>query len=132
MEGGFVLNKYIRYLFGSQATTSEKAKTVDLKTRYYKQPIDEVWDEVMVTLQKMPGFKIVHEVKSVGEIILEKKSPFGRVMDITITIISINPVQSAIDIYSASRGSLGDLGANYRNIQTIFQQLDRKLMKVIS
>lgn len=125
------MNKYIRYLFGSQATTSEKANTADLKTRYYKQPIDEVWEEVLITLQKMPGFKIVYEVKSVGEIIVEKKTPFGRVMDITITVISINPVQSAIDIYSASRGSLGDLGANYRNIQTIFQQLDRKLVKVI-
>jgi uncharacterized protein (DUF1499 family) len=125
------LNKYIRYLFGSQATTSEKAKTSDLKTRYYKQPIDEVWEEVMVTIQKMPGFKIVHEVKSVGEIIVEKKTPFGRVMDITITVISVNPVQTAIDIYSASRGSLGDLGSNYRNIQTIFQQLDRKLVKSI-
>lgn len=125
------MNKYIRYLFGSQATTSEKAKTADLKTRYYKQPIDEVWDEVMVTLQKMPGFKIVHEVKSVGEIIIEKKTPFGRVMDITITVISVNPIQTAIDIYSASRGSLGDLGSNYRNIQTVFQQLDRKLVKSI-
>jgi len=32
-----------------------------------------------------------------------------------------------VDIYSASRGGFGDLGANYRVIQEIYAALDRRL-----
>ncbi|MNW22247.1 hypothetical protein D3C71_2236230 [compost metagenome] len=51
----------------------------------------------------------------------------GRTQDVTITLFGINPMKSAIDIYSASRGSLGDLGSNYRTILDIHKQLDKKL-----
>ena len=38
---------------------------------------------------------------------MEKRTTFGRTMDITVSIISVSPVRSAVDMYSASRGSLG-------------------------
>ncbi|MNO75667.1 hypothetical protein D3C76_667220 [compost metagenome] len=88
---------------------------------------DKIWDEVSSTLKKIPGYKLMHEVPSVGEITLEKRSAFGRTMDITVSIVSTGPVRSAIDIYSATRGSMGDLGANYRNIMHLFAMLDKKL-----
>jgi hypothetical protein len=50
-------------------------------------------------------------------------------MDITVSIISVSPVRSAVDMYSASRGSLGDLGSNYRTIMNLFSVLDKKLSK---
>ncbi|MNO69363.1 hypothetical protein D3C76_602160 [compost metagenome] len=72
---------------------------------------------------------MLHEVPSVGEIILEKKTAMGRTVDITVSVLSVTPVRSAVDIYSASRGSLGDLGANYRYIIHLFASLDKKLAK---
>lgn len=111
----------------SQEGTGDRAKDPQMKTRYYNLSRERAWEEVSSTLKKIPGYKVLHEVESVGEIILEKKTGFGRTMDITVSIVSVSPVRSAIDIYSASRGSLGDLGANYRNILNLFSSLDKKL-----
>lgn len=116
-------------LFRSHDGTSDRAKDPLLKTRYYNLQKDKAWDEVSSTLKKIPGYKVLHEVESVGEIILEKKTAFGRTLDITVSILNTTPTRCAIDMYSASRGSLGDLGANYRVIQRLFASLDKKLGK---
>lgn len=108
---------------------SDRAKDPKLKTRYYNLSKDRAWEEVSSTLKKIPGYKVPHEVPSVGEVILEKRTTFGRTMDITVSIISVSPVRSAVDMYSASRGSLGDLGSNYRTIMNLFSVLDKKLSK---
>ena len=107
--------------------TGDKAKDPLLKSHVYKLSKDKAWEEVVSTLKKMQGYKVLHEVPSVGEIVLEKRTVFGRVMDITVSVISVDPVRSAVDIYSASRGSLGDLGSNYRVILDIYRVLDKKL-----
>ncbi|MEK3734298.1 MULTISPECIES: DUF1499 domain-containing protein [Paenibacillus] len=109
--------------------TSDRAKDPKLKTRYYNLSKEKCFEEVSSTLKKIPGYKVLHEVKSVGEITLEKKTSFGRTLDITVSVLGINPVRSAVDMYSASRGSLGDLGANYRVILNLFSVLDKKLSK---
>lgn len=114
-------------IFRSQEGTSDRAKLPELKTRYYQLPKEKLWEEVSSTLKKIPGYKVLHEVSSVGEIILEKRTSFGRVMDITVSIVSTGPMRTAVDVYSATRGSMGDLGANYRNIMHLFAVLDKKL-----
>lgn len=114
-------------LVRSHETTGEKANRPELKTRHYKMSRDKLWDELISILKKKPGYKLLHEVKSVGEIVLEKRTVTGRVQDITLTVLSITPVQSSIDIYSASRGSFGDLGSNYRVILDLFKTIDAKL-----
>lgn len=114
-------------IFRSQEGTSDRAKVPELKTRYYQLSKDKIWEEVSSTLKKVPGYKVLHEVPSVGEITLEKRSGLGRTMDITVSIVSTGPMRSAVDIYSATRGSFGDLGANYRNILHLFSMLDKKL-----
>ncbi|MGG6313451.1 DUF1499 domain-containing protein [Paenibacillus macerans] len=114
-------------IFRSQEGTSDRAKVPELKTRYYQLSKEKIWEEVSSTLKKIPGYKVLHEVPSVGEITLEKRTGFGRTMDITVSIVSTGPVRSAVDIYSATRGSMGDLGANYRNILHLFSILDKKL-----
>ncbi|MGN7760654.1 MULTISPECIES: DUF1499 domain-containing protein [Paenibacillus] len=116
-------------LFRSHDGTSDRAKDPALKTRYYNLSRDKAWDEVSSTLKKVPGFKVLHEVQSVGEITLEKRTGFGRTLDITVSVLNTSPVRCAVDIYSASRGSLGDLGANYRVIQRLYQTLEKKLGK---
>ncbi|WP_435921695.1 DUF1499 domain-containing protein [Paenibacillus sp. DYY-L-2] len=121
------LKRTLTGIFRSQEGTSDRAKVPELKTRYYQLSKDRIWEEVSSTLKKIPGYKVLHEVPSVGEITLEKRSGFGRTMDITVSIVSTGPMRSAVDIYSATRGSFGDLGANYRNIMNIFAVLDKKL-----
>ncbi|MDQ0195881.1 DUF1499 domain-containing protein [Paenibacillus wynnii] len=116
-------------LFRSHDGTSDRAKDPTLKTRYYNLMRDKAWEEVSSTMKKIPGYKVLHEVESVGEITLEKRTAFGRTLDITVSVLNTSPMRCGVDIYSASRGSLGDLGANYRVIQRLFQSLDKKLGK---
>ncbi|MDB5056320.1 MAG: hypothetical protein JWM44_4370 [Bacilli bacterium] len=122
-----MLKRTLIGLMRSFDQTGEKAKDPALKTKHYRMSKDQAWTEVTTTLKKLNGYKILHEVKNVGEIVLEKKTITGRRLDITVTLFSINPSKTAIDIYSASRGSLGDLGANYRTILQIYRTLDQKL-----
>lgn len=117
-------------LLRSQEQTGDKAKDPSLKSRFYKLSKEKAWDEVVSTLKKMQGYKVLHEVPSVGEIVLEKRTALGRTMDITVSVISVGPVTSAVDVYSASRGSFGDLGSNYRVILDIYRTLDKKLAAV--
>jgi hypothetical protein len=114
-------------LFRSQEHTGDKAKDPKLKSHYYRLSKDRAFEEVGSVLKKMQGYRVLHEVPTIGEIVMEKRSMAGRTMDITVQIVGTGPGSSAVDIYSASRGSLGDLGANYRVIQDIYAVLDRKL-----
>jgi len=114
-------------LFRSQEHTGDKAKDPKLKSHYYRLSKDKAFEEVVSTLKKMQGYRILHEVPTIGEIVMVKRSMAGRTMDITVQVVGTGPVTSAVDIYSASRGSLGDLGANYRVIQEIYAVLDKKL-----
>ncbi|MGO4107198.1 DUF1499 domain-containing protein [Paenibacillus sp. YAF4_2] len=122
-----MLKRTLIGLLRSFEATGDKAKDPLLKSHIYKLSKEKAWEEVTSTLKKMQGYKLLHEVKSVGEIVLEKRTMTGRTMDITVTVISVNPVTSAVDIYSASKGSLGDLGSNYRVILDIYRILDKKL-----
>lgn len=122
-----MLKRVLVGLIRSHENTSDRAKDPKLKSHYYRLSKDRAWDEVSSILKKMKGYRVLHEVQNIGEIIMEKKTATGRTMDITIQIVNISPVNSAVDIYSASRGSLGDLGSNYRTIQEIYEALDRKL-----
>ncbi|CAM3514483.1 DUF1499 domain-containing protein [Marinicrinis lubricantis] len=122
-----MLKRTLAGIFRSFEQTGEKAKDPLMKTRYYKMSKDAAWEQVISALKKIPGMKVLHEVQNVGEIVAEKRTMTGRTQDITITLFNINPTKTAIDIYSASRGSLGDLGSNYRLILTIFKAIDRQI-----
>lgn len=122
-----MLKRTLIGLLRSHELTGDKAKDPLLKSHFYKLPKEKAWVEIISTLKKMQGVKVLHEVPNVGEIVLEKRTVTGRTMDITVSVIAINPVTTAVDIYSASRGSFGDLGSNYRIILTIYRTLDNKL-----
>jgi uncharacterized protein (DUF1499 family) len=122
-----LLKRTLIGILRSHEATGEKAKDPLLKTRHYKLSKDQLWEEVITLIKKLPGYKLLHEVKNVGEIVVEKRTLLGRTQDVTITLFAINPMHSAIDIYSASRGSMGDLGSNYRTIMEIYGALDKKL-----
>ncbi|RKN85025.1 DUF1499 domain-containing protein [Paenibacillus ginsengarvi] len=122
-----MLKRTLIGLIRSHEVTGDKARDPALKTRYYKLSKDKLWEEVTSLLKKLPKYTLLHEVKNVGEIVVTKRTMTGRTQDITITLFSINPIKSAVDIYSASRGSLGDLGSNYRTIMELFKLLDQRL-----
>ncbi|MEC0213490.1 DUF1499 domain-containing protein [Paenibacillus ehimensis] len=122
-----MLKRTLIGLIRSHETTGEKAKDPALKTRYYKISKDQAWDEVVNMFKKLSGYKLLHEVKNVGEIVVERRTITGRTQDITLTMFGINSLKTAIDIYSASRGSLGDLGSNYRTILDIYRHIDKRL-----
>lgn len=126
-----MLKRILVGLFRSVEVTGDKAKDPQLKSHFYKLSKDKLMEEVSAVLKKMRGYKVIHEVPSVGEIVLEKRTALGRTQDITVTIVPISPVKAAVDIYSASRGSLGDLGSNYRTILDIYRSLDRSLKAYI-
>lgn len=122
-----MLKRTLIGLIRSHEQTGERAKDPALKTKYYRLSKEKAWEEVVSVLKKMNGYKVLHEVPNVGEIVAERKTVTGRVQDITLTVFDLGPSKTAVDIYSASRGSLGDFGANYRTILEIYGQLDRKL-----
>lgn len=122
-----MLKRTLVGILRSHEVTGDKARDPALRTRYYKIPRDKLWDEVISLIKKLPKYTLLHEVKNVGEIVVTKRTVTGRTQDITITLFTINPIKSAIDIYSASRGSLGDLGSNYRTIIELFSLIDQKL-----
>ncbi|CAM4309822.1 DUF1499 domain-containing protein [Paenibacillus tarimensis] len=122
-----MLKRTLIGIIRSHEQTGDRAKDPELKSHYYKMSKEKAWEEVVSTLKKMQGYKVLHEVESVGEIVVEKRTATGRTMDITVSVISVNPLFTAVDIYSASRGSLGDLGSNYRVILDIYRTLDKKL-----
>ena len=122
-----MLKRTLIGLMRSHELTGDKARDPLLKTHYYKISKDQLWEEVVTLLKKVPKYTVLHEVKNVGEIVVTKKTITGRTQDITLTLFAINPVKSAVDIYSASRGSLGDLGSNYRTILELFKIFDQKL-----
>lgn len=121
------MKRFLLGLMRSYAQTSDKATDLLLRSHYYRMSTDNIWEEIVSTLKKMQGYKVLHTVESVGEIVLEKKTFTGRTMDITVSIVNVGAGRSSVDIYSASRGSLGDLGSNFRVIQDIYAALDRKL-----
>ncbi len=114
-------------LIRSHEQTGETPAVPELKTRYYKLSSDSLWDEAVRIIASKPGYKLLHQIKNSSELVLEKRTMTGRVQDVTLSIFSINPMTSAIDIYSASRGSLGDLGSNYRTIMELYSALDTQL-----
>lgn len=122
-----MLKRTLTGLIRSYEVSSDKAKDPALKTRYYKLPKEKMWDEAVSLLKKLPKYTVLHEMKNVGEIVISKKTMLGRTQDITLTILAVSPVKSSVDIYSASRGSLGDLGSNYRTILELFKLFDARL-----
>jgi hypothetical protein len=119
-----LLRRILRGIVRSYAQTDDQALDPEMKTRYYKMMKDKAWDEIKHVLDNLKGFEFCFEIKNAGELVYMKKTVTGRIQDITVTITKTGALQTAIDIYSASRGAFGDLGSNYRVIRQIYRALD--------
>lgn len=129
LKGVGEVGRFWRGLFRSVEQTSDRSAEQSLKTRYYRLSKEQLWPLVTDALSTQGDLRMTHEAHSAGEILLERYTLTGRVQDITVTILQINPLKTCVDIYSASRDSywrFGDLGSNYRVIQRIYRGIEAK------
>jgi len=123
------LARTITGLWKNKEETSERSKDPQLRTRYYKERYDKLIPKVLDVINQQTPWKVVHVDKERCELMLEASHLLGK-HDIVITVFNISPIKSAIDIVSAKRGSLGDLGASYHNITTFFQLLHKDVQPI--
>jgi len=92
-----LLKRILIGLVKSQEHTGDKAKDPKLKSHYYRLSKDRAWEEIGSILKKMQGYRVLHEVPTIGEIVMEKRTISGRTMDITVQIVGTGPGTSAVE-----------------------------------
>ncbi len=118
---------FFQGLYRSVAQTSDRTRDLRLRTRYFRTNKEQMWGIVLNALAELTDVTLTHEVKSAGEILLQRRTFTGRIQDVTVTVIQMNPLKTAVDIYSASQDSfffMGDLGSNDRLIRRIYKQME--------
>lgn len=118
--------QWMTRLWKNAEETSESPLVPELKTLYHQLPKPIVMDAVMRALQKLPQWKVIHVDQERGEITVLAKPGWG-VHDITITVCSLSPRLTALDVVSAKRGWGGDLGQSYRNIMSFLHLVSREV-----
>lgn len=100
--------------------TKENPKEPELKTRYYRKSREALMNDIKKIVQdgKLGGWMLKNEDVERGEIMLAKGSA-----SMVITIYKLTPMRSAIDVYCAKDGPIGDLGSSYRSILEFFNAL---------
>jgi hypothetical protein len=81
---------------------------------------------LQVIQHSLPAWKVTHVDRERGEIVVEKRQG-ARLSDITISVVEVGPMRSAVDMVCAVRGAFGDLGSCYFSIQQFFQKLHSKI-----
>ncbi|MEW9667307.1 hypothetical protein [Ammoniphilus sp. 3BR4] len=118
--------QWLTRLWKNYEETCESPSIPELKTLYHKLPKNMVMNAVTQALQKLPNWKVVHADHERGEITILARQGWG-VHDITISVCSLSPRQTALDVVSAKRGWGGDLGQSYRNIMTFFHLVNKEI-----
>src|SRR5579875_2273865 len=81
--------------FSQQCESSEHHHDAELKTRYYKCN----FEQTLRVVEEIFGNKQLYEIKSIskehGEIFVQSKQ--SPVLDIIITIITVRPLETAVD-----------------------------------
>ncbi|HEY4553822.1 MAG TPA: hypothetical protein VIG80_11545 [Bacillaceae bacterium] len=117
-------------LWRNYAETSEKSADPKLRTHYYKVGKTKMIEQIKHVLErKLPGWNITHIDNERGEMLVEKKGML-RINQIVISVIQVEPFRSAVDVVSAYKGSLGDLGMSYFTIVKFFEALNKEIPPV--
>lgn len=118
---------YHRLLVGlwrSHAQTSERHPDVLLRTRHYPYAVTTMGEKLLLLLPRIPRLHVEAYVPQVGEITAIRRTPLGRIQDLSMTLVATADRACALDLYAASRGPWGDFGENARTIITILQCVD--------
>lgn len=120
-----IFRKMITY-FSKQCETSEKNLDESLKTRYYRANLGTLFKSVEDIFALDPKTKIVSTSIDHGEIAVEVNR--GRKMFLIITIITVRPYQTAIDVNASTDSSslFGAYPSLKAEITRLYQELDKK------
>ncbi len=121
------MKRFIEGLYKNVAETSDKHSHAELRSKYYKGTKKQVMEAITEAL-KLSVWDVVHIDQERGEVVVLRKSPIlKRKSDIVITLHSTSPVKWGVDVRSASRSGLGDLGVNRHYIVHFYHLLSKKL-----
>ncbi len=95
--------------------------------RIYAVPYEQVWTATLGLARRRRGWTIVLADDLEGLIQAEARTPLRFVDDVEIHIGLDENAQTRVDLRSASRKGMGDLGKNSRRIRRFLRALDREL-----
>lgn len=117
----------MKRFFSGITETGEHAAETDLKTHYYRARAAEAGERLLQLPKQNPSFKLIHYDQERGEVMFEYKNALGLTHDIVVTIFSITPIRSAVDIHAAIRGRIFDFGWNRKIVRLIYAHLNQTL-----
>ena len=121
------LSKVFTHFLRNGEETREKHPDPALRTQTYRKSKKDMMAAVQqVVKHKLPGWQIVHIEEEHGELSVVGKSGLST-SDIVVTVFSITPLRSSVDVASSRRGNLGDFGTSYTNITKFFRALNREV-----
>jgi uncharacterized protein (DUF1499 family) len=125
-----LLRRAWRGLTRNVAETGADADDPRLVGRTYAIPFERVWQAALAIARKKRLWRITEEDDQEGLIRLEATTPIFRfVDDVTIHVTLDENAQTRVDMRSASRRGVGDLGKNPRRVGRFFRALDRALQR---
>ncbi len=123
MEAPGLYNRLIAFLSTNVAETSENHVYPELKTRYFGESDESLFDHSIHSVQKL-GWEIVSSDSAKKEMQIEIKTPLWKfVDDMQIRVEAIDESRSSLYIRSSSRVGKGDLGANSGHIYQLYHRL---------
>ncbi len=110
------------------AQTGANAEDRRLRGRTYHIPFARVWDTAVALSQEMPRWNVLTANEDKGLIQAEARTRlFKFTDDVTIRIRLDDNALTRVDLRSASRRGVHDLGTNARRIARFLERLDQRL-----
>lgn len=118
----------VQALTHHEAETAPDSEDPRLRGRRYGVPFHAVWVAALELAGTLPRWRVVETSPTLGDIRVEARSRvLGRVVEVAIHVRLDDVGATRVDVRSASRKWLGDLGANARRIDSFLRRLDRAL-----
>ncbi len=117
----------LRGLTSNSAQTDPAAADPRLRGRTYAIPFEQVWSAALALARRRRGWTVRHADDLDGVISAEARTALRFVDDVEIRIRLDENAQTRVDLSSASRVGVGDLGKNPRRIGKFLRALDREL-----
>lgn len=116
--------------YSQQCESSEHHRDTELQTRYYKSNFEKTLRGVEEVFSNKQHYEIKSVSKEHGEILIHsKQSPR---LDIIITIITVRPLETAVD-FTVSTEKWSPMGINKvlkKQILAAYDALDQKLPSI--
>lgn len=112
----------------THAQTEAGSPDPRLRGRTYQIAFARVWDTAVALAEAMPRWRLILTDEDRGIIQAEARTLiFKFTDDVTIRLRLDDNALTRVDILSASRRGLGDLGTNARRIARFLERLDQRL-----